>query len=159
MWSNDTLSDTHPHVVLNINTADRDLLRTLDGWHSVPGLCRRVALDKTLTKWSTAALANGTTSHPSNFRDPSRPFKHADGRWYIVAGSGLTHGEQFEGMVGPLAFGMMFVADDDTLASWTFVSFLHKGKQTANGVSIDTFECPGVLGWAHSFGARTCFLG
>ena len=97
------------------------------------GLCRRVALDKNLTKWSATALANGTERHPLNFRDPSRPFQHADGKWYIVAGSGLTHGERFGGMTGPLAFGMMFVAADDTLASWSFVSFLHTGNETDGG--------------------------
>lgn len=108
------------------------------------GLCRRVALDRSMTRWSNATLAKGTEHHPSNFRDPSRPFLHQDNRWYIVAGSGLTYGEQFGNMTGPLAFGMMFVADDDTLASWQFASFIHVGNQTRNGVSIDTFECPDV---------------
>ena len=98
-------------------------------------------------------LANGTERHPSNFRDPSRPFLHHDGRWYIVAGSGLTFGERFANMTGPLAFGMMFVADDDTLASWQFVSFAHLGNQTRDGVSIDTFECPDVWPLPQSSGS------
>ena len=108
------------------------------------GLCRRVALDRSMTRWSTAALAKGTEHHPFNFRDPSRPFMHHDNRWYIVAGSGLTYGEQFENMTGPLAFGMMYVAEDDTLASWQFASFVHVRNQSRNGASIDTFECPDV---------------
>ena len=108
------------------------------------GLCRRVALDRTLTKWSNSSLAKGTDHHPNNFRDPSRPFQHTDGKWYIVAGAGLNAGERFENRTGPLAFGMMYVADDDTLASWTFVSFLHTGNETRAGVSIDTYECPDV---------------
>eukprot|EP01052_Picozoa_sp_SAG31_P040901 SAG31_NODE_6049_length_2192_cov_2.194458_1_plen_578_part_10 len=108
------------------------------------GLCRRVALDRSMTRWSKPALAKGTDRHPSNFRDPSRPFLHHDGKWYIVAGSGLTFGEHFGNMTGPLAFGMMFVADDDSLATWQFASFIHVGNQTRAGVSIDTFECPDV---------------
>jgi hypothetical protein len=108
------------------------------------GLCRRVALDRTMTRWSDATLAKGTERHPSNFRDPSRPFLHHDGKWYIVAGSGLTFGERFGNMTGPLAFGMMFVADDDTLASWQFTSFIHVRNQTRDGISIDTFECPDI---------------
>jgi sucrose-6-phosphate hydrolase SacC (GH32 family) len=108
------------------------------------GLCRRVALDRSMTRWSNPTLAKGTDRHPSNFRDPSRPFLHHDGKWYIVAGSGLTFGEHFGNMTGPLAFGMMYVADDDTLATWQFTSFIHVGNQTRDGVSIDTFECPDV---------------
>lgn len=108
------------------------------------GLCRRVSLDRTMTRWSAATLAKGTDHHPNNFRDPSRPFRQSDGRYYLVAGSGLNYGERFHNLTGPLAFGMMFVADDDTLASWSFVSFLHTGNQTHEGVSIDTYECPDV---------------
>ena len=114
------------------------------------GICRRVSLDRSLNTWGPALQAKltGIRSTPTNFRDPTRPFQHKDGRWYITVGSGLRYGEKIhvgnETRVGPMAFGMQYVATNDSLAEWEFVSFIHTGTQAWTGASVDTYECPGV---------------
>lgn len=113
------------------------------------GICRRVALDRSLDKWgpATPAKLNGPST-PANFRDPTRPFQHKDGRWHITVGSGLRYGEKMrvenETRVGPMAFGMQYRATNDTLAEWEFASFIHTGTHAWTGASVDTYECPGV---------------
>jgi sucrose-6-phosphate hydrolase SacC (GH32 family) len=110
------------------------------------GICRRVALDRTLNSWGPTSAAI-SSPHPRNFRDPARPFRGADGHWYIIVGSGLTAGETCAltpNVTGPVAQALMYRASDATLAHWEFVSALWSARTTVRGVSVDTFECPDI---------------
>ena len=76
------------------------------------GICRRVALDRTLESWGPVAPAINS-SHPKNFRDPARPWLAEDGSWYMVVGSGQRLRERGPGQPGAQAW--LYRAADATL--------------------------------------------
>ena len=102
------------------------------------GICRRKALDDSLTRWGNVSTAVNNT-HPRNFRDPARPWQGADGRWYLVVGSGLTPTEK-----GPVAQAWLYRASDSTLAKWEFLGVMLEAKTSIGGHVVDTFDCDDI---------------
>ena len=73
----------------------------------------------------------------AGFRDPSRPFRGPDGRWYMIVGGGEA---------GVCARALVFQSRDETLTNFTYYGVLLSANHTASAGDaagfFDMFECP-----------------
>lgn len=92
-----------------------------------------------LNNWTSVGSVLGQPPQGSSagFRDPARPWRAADGHWYIVVGGGIQ---------GKEAQGHLYRAEDASLTKFNYVTAILTRNRTVgfgkNNGFFDMMECP-----------------